>query len=118
MYQTYVHFVPATGKIIGHVSGLDTPAEPHFLLSETGLPVDGNAFYVAAGAIMPRPRSHTELAGQVLIGLPVPCTIHINRSAYPCNEPVAELDLPHPGIYKIRVEAFPYLDANFELTKK
>lgn len=73
--------------------------------------------YVKDGKIVPRPANPAELGGNVLIGMPMPCTIHINRSSYACNEPLAELDLPYPGTYAIRVEAFPYLDAVFTLEK-
>lgn len=102
-----------------------TGAAPAFMVELQGAPgltrVEGlgdrERDYVKDGKILPRPTSNTELAGQVLIGLPVPCTIHINRSAYACAEPLAELDFPYPGTYAIRIEAFPYLDAVFTLEK-
>jgi hypothetical protein len=45
--------------------------------------------------------------------LPAPCTIYIDGTPYECNESSVELDLPMPGTYRIRIEAFPYLNKEF-----
>lgn len=100
-------------------------AAPEFMLDLQGGPglslavgaADLHRDYVKEGVITPRPACPAELAGHVLIGLPVPCTVYINRSAYPCDEPIVHLELPYAGRYSIRIESFPYLDAEFTLEK-
>lgn len=57
-----------------------------------------------------RPAQTTQLTGLVLADLPVPCTIHVDATAFAHDEPTVELDFPLPGTYAVRVEAFPYLD--------
>lgn len=78
---------------------------------------DQDTHYVKDGLILQRVASAAELAGATLIGLPVPCSIRINRMTYDCNDPVAVLDFPYPGAYSITVTAFPYLDSTFTLEK-
>lgn len=102
-----------------------TGAAPEFMLDLQGGPglslavgaADMHRDYVKAGVITARAVCPAELAGHVLIGLPVPCTVNINRTAYPCDEPIAHLELPYAGRYSIRIESFPYLDAEFTLEK-
>lgn len=80
-------------------------------------PADWASDYVLAGKVTPRPTSTADLATNLLIGLPTPCTIYINDKAYPCTDTTAELSMPFPGTYRVRVEAFPYLDSNFQLVQ-
>jgi|GEM_PF-2988890 len=82
----------------------------------TGAMANPQTEYIVDGKIQPRPGSPVALTGGTLANLPMPCTITINGTAYPCEDDGAELDLLYPGIYKIKVFAFPYLDAEFEVT--
>ena len=106
-----------SGRIVQTGSSPETMADLHKLGPHgyaEGV-ADLERDYVKDGAIAPRPAGHAELAGKTLIGLPVPCVVHINQTGYSCSEPVAELSFPYPGTYRIRIEAFPYLDALFFL---
>lgn len=77
--------------------------------------IDGALEYVNAGNKQPRPANPAMLAGQTLHNLPVPCVIKINKQEYPCNEASAMLDFTYPGLYRITVRAFPFLDGVFEV---
>lgn len=79
--------------------------------------VDQATQYIKAGALLDRPTSPAKLAGASLINLPSPCTITINGAAYPCADTSAELDFTYPGTYRVKVGAWPYLDAAFEVRK-
>lgn len=116
-YQTYIHFLPATGEIIGWVSDFTAPAEPGYLLSPTGEPIDGKRFYVRAGAIAPRPENPATFGNRVFNNLPVPSQIIVNGTPYDCRERTATLELTYPGRYEVTVKAFPHIEAHFEVSK-
>lgn len=77
-----------------------------------------NTDYVVDGAVTPRPAQDTRLIAGTLTHLPVPCTIHIDGNAHACTDDVVELEFTYPAAYAVRVEAFPYLDAEFNVVKK
>jgi len=54
----------------------------------------------------------------ITTGLPNPSYIYINgiRQAIVIIDGVLEFTVNTPGIYKIRIESFPYLDYEFEVT--
>lgn len=72
-------------------------------------------YYVLNGQAVERPVNPTLLTGLTLTNVPYPCKIVINQTEYECNESEVELDFPMSGLYKIKVIAFPYLDAEFEI---
>ncbi len=78
--------------------------------------IDGRTHYVFEGTATPRPQNPATLSGADLSGLPAPCQIIINGVVYECEEATATLDFTYPGNYDVRVSAFPYLDAVFEVT--
>ena len=78
---------------------------------------DLDAHYVKDGAVVNRPANPARLIGTTLLNLPVPCVVKINAREYDCDEPTADLCLTHVGTYKIKVSAFPYLDAQFDVAK-
>jgi len=78
---------------------------------------DLHTHYVKYGKVFNRPVNPAQLIGTTLLNLPVPCVVAINGREYDCNEATADLCFTHVGAYKIRVSAFPYLDAHFEVTK-
>jgi len=54
----------------------------------------------------------------ITTGLPNPSNIYINRIKQEISiiDGVLEFTVDTPGIYKIRIESFPYLDYIFEVT--
>lgn len=78
--------------------------------------VDGRTHYVRAGVAVPRPLNPATFGNRQLNYLPVPCEIEINGKSYRCTEPSATLEFTYPGRYSVIVRAFPYLDANFEVS--
>ena len=77
--------------------------------------IDGALEYVSAGNKQPRPANPATLAGYELHNLPVPCKIKINQREYACSDASAALEFTYSGLYRITVQAFPFLDANFEV---
>lgn len=113
-----VSFYDADGRIVGVMSG------PHDCIVATGQHnqqqwVEGGSdpetHYVAQGVLTPRPENPAALSAGTLSDLPVPCTIHIGSVDYPCDEPVAELAFDQPGTYRVVIEAWPYLNKEFEI---
>lgn len=68
---------------------------------------------VVNGAVVERPANPAQLAGATLTSLPVPCSIWINEVEYACDEDHAELNFDQVGSYRVKVVAFPFLDAEF-----
>ncbi|MFA5663445.1 hypothetical protein [Castellaniella sp.] len=71
--------------------------------------------YIDAGVATERPVNPAQLDGLTLTDLPVPSMIHINGVAYECNDTSVELGFDQPGSYAVRVQAWPYLDAEFSI---
>lgn len=57
-----------------------------------------------------RPAQATTLIGTTLTNLPIPATIILDGIRYDVDDGEAEFDLPLPGRYPVRVEAWPYQD--------
>jgi hypothetical protein len=76
---------------------------------------DSKTHYVSNGQAVARPANTATLDGLTLLNLPVPCKIVINSTVYDCTEPTADLEFDYPGVYNVTVEAFPYLNAEFEI---
>lgn len=74
--------------------------------------------WVTGGQITQRPANPATLDRSMLTNLPTPCVIKINNDSYDCADSTAQLDFTYPGKYKIRVTAFPYLDAAFDVTTR
>ncbi|MCY0916238.1 hypothetical protein [Massilia antarctica] len=77
--------------------------------------IDGRTHYVRDGHKHVRPESSALLAGRDLTRLPMPCEVVINDKTYPCGEGCATLNFNLPGLYSVRIVAFPFLDALFEI---
>jgi hypothetical protein len=105
-----------TGRITGVVT---TEHQLTYDLNKTGLYVEGgadlNTEYVDAGVIKPRPACPAVLTGYQLTHLPAPCTITIGDSGYQATETVVDLEFDQPGVYTIKIEAWPYLDKEFTI---
>jgi hypothetical protein len=76
---------------------------------------DGETHYVLDGVATERPANPATLDGLTLNNLPVPCKIVINSTYYDCTDDTAELEFDYAGTYKVIIEAFPYLNAEFEI---
>ncbi|MFB9246419.1 hypothetical protein [Massilia antarctica] len=77
--------------------------------------IDGRTRYVRDGHKHARPESPALLTGRDLTQLPMPCKVVINDKTYPCGEGRATLNFNLPGLYRVRIVAFPFLDALFEI---
>ena len=73
--------------------------------------------YVTDGAVRARLAQATTLIGTTLANLPLPCTIYIDGKAHACDDDTAELEFTYLATYTVRVEAFPYLEAEFKVIK-
>lgn len=103
----------ATGMILGHSDYPDLETlELSLIAGRDWLPGhQGDGYhYVANDAVTPRPAQATTLTGNTLTGLPIPATLWIDRASYAVEEAMVTLDLPVAGTYRLRVEAWPYLD--------
>jgi len=76
---------------------------------------DGQTHYILDGEPTLRPDNPATLDGLVINNLPVPCKIVINSTVYDYEEITVEFDFDYVGVYKVVIEAFPYLDAEFEI---
>lgn len=72
--------------------------------------------WVDDGALAARPAQDSTLTGLVLASLPDPCEVVIEGDRYPVTGGTVTLSFGLPGTYAVRVEAFPWLDADFEVT--
>jgi hypothetical protein len=120
---SHISFYDSTGKITGMASA--QPAVMGMLkehsvdIPNAQLFVEGEWFgkdvYIVGGVVTDRPQCTATLSGNTLSGLPVPCEIKVNGSAYACGESSATLEFNQPGTYAIKVIAWPYLDGEFSI---
>lgn len=75
----------------------------------------GKPVYVLNGEIINKPNHLFEINGSTLTDLVHPCTIAINGTEYHCDSSTADLELFHPGVYKVKVTVWPYLDREFAI---
>lgn len=78
---------------------------------------DEASAYISGNRPHKRPANPARLDGMTLRDLPVPCVVDIDGTAYSCETPSVELDLPYSKTYAVKVLAFPMQDAAFEVTK-
>mgnify|MGYP003177235845 CR=1 FL=1 len=80
---------------------------------------DAAEYYVDAATYRPVPRPAMEgitVEGNIVSGLPVPCTVDCNGGTYEIDDGVFEYDTPLIGTYHFRVRSFPLRDFDGELT--
>jgi hypothetical protein len=99
---------------------------PPFMLESQTVPAGGElvegvgraeTHYVRNHAIAERPVNPATLDGMTLRSLPAPCTITIQGTEHACTDDHCELEFTQFGTYTVRVSAFPWLDATFEVTQ-
>ena len=75
----------------------------------------GDEYYIADGEAVERPASPVTISDLTLQGVPDGATLTINGERYDAEGDV-ELEFPLPGVYRLRVECFPYKDWEREVT--
>ncbi len=111
-----ISFYNERGEITGYLSGdagfvettKDMTAEPWI-----DGKWDGATHYVLDGRALPRPANPTRHDGRMLTFVPRPAKITINDKTYDADDSVVELWFNLPGKYKVGVQAWPHLDAEF-----
>jgi hypothetical protein len=73
--------------------------------------------WIQDGAKVPRPVNPATLSGMTLENLPSPCTITVEGIDHASTDATCELSFSQPGIYTVKVVAWPMLDATFEVTQ-
>lgn len=64
--------------------------------------------------VLPRPVMNLTINGLSISGLPSNCKIYIEDQTYDWNSPTVDLTFNLPGLYKVRIACFPYIDFNGE----
>ena len=75
----------------------------------------GDTHYILDGEPTERPSSPITRTDLTLHDVPNGATLFINGESYPAEGEV-ELEFPMAGSYQLRVECFPFLDWNDEVT--
>lgn len=78
-------------------------------------PADAAAMYVKDGALTARPAQRTKISGASLVDLPVPCRVVVNGEQFECVDGRADLVFPYAGVWKVAVEAFPFVKWEAEI---
>lgn len=124
MSSVLVGYDPVTGEIKSQVLGQIEDAQRETLeeygLSTAVVPNTDFLFsqyehYVLVGKVTERPASPVSRTGLTLHDVPEGGTLWINGESYTVAGTV-ELEFALPGTYRLRVECFPYLDWNDEVT--
>lgn len=105
-----------TGRVLFSMDVIPTQVELHAEDSCEGA-VNGLTHYIVNGVAVPRPKMGLVRNGSKINNLPVPCQIFINNAVYDWDDSGIDLDLTYPGVYKITVRAFPFIEESFEITK-
>lgn len=116
----YILYEPITGKIVqtgqSPESQIDIQGTKDYkMLVAKGEP---ETHYVYSGSLMLRPDMSLTIEDNKIHGIPVPSSIFINGTYYPCTEEEVDFDFTFPGEYHVRIESFPYLDFETKLVQK
>lgn len=111
----------ATGRIVGGFVSPEPQDVSHYGPTIRTLRVENpdlypDTHYVLGEKLTPRSASPVTLSGTTLRNVPIPAKVYINGTGYDTSDSTVELDLVQVGTYKIRVEAFPYLEVAFTVT--
>lgn len=122
----YVQYDPETGRIMAHVCIPEddrAAVERHKGRSGPLVPYDGECgtetHYVCDGSVISRPvltPGHERIPGGFrLLGLPIPCVVHVDGRTYEVDDGELEWITTVSGIRQVRVEAWPYLEWSMEV---
>lgn len=103
-------YKPSTGEIVNHGRCLTVPAPDDPDLAVLEGEYEYPRHYIVEGAAAPRPEMPAHREGLTVSGIPVPAVVIIDGLCYPVEDGEVTLDLPLPGVYDVRIVAFPYLD--------
>ncbi|MCC9163133.1 hypothetical protein LNA76_07295 [Alcaligenes sp. MMA] len=113
-----ITFYKENGRITGSLSGPPGVINANKELSSESW-IEGKysaeTYYVFEGAVREREDMEVIFEGGVLKNLPIPCEISINNKIYRIDDGVAELVFDQPGIYSLKISAWPFLDKEFEI---
>lgn len=113
-----ITFYNEIGKITGCLSGPPRVIEANKELSSESW-VEGKysdeKYYVIDRVVKPREEMAAVLNGRILTQLPIPCEVFINQSIYKVEDGEVELVFDQPGLYKLKISAWPFLDKEFEI---
>lgn len=74
--------------------------------------------YIVNGEPIERPPSNVRIDNnETLQDIPIGAEIHINDQTYTATESVCTIDFTYPGVYKIKIVSFPFLDFETEVIK-
>lgn len=106
------YFKIATGEIIACLLGNDYEVEAN--LPEGGDYIEGtyppSKYYIANGNAVERQQMEIIISGNLISGLPIPCTARIEGVPYEVADGELELNANLPGPYRVRLSAVGYLD--------
>lgn len=128
-YVTVTFYIPETGMIFGTRSGqkasIDLEDLPYIAGSHSDtrdyIDVSGQNPQAKLRPIMQVHQGKTTITAHgddlmTLSGLPKPSTVMVGAEAYNVPDGVLEWATLMPGTYRIRIEAWPYLDWESEVT--
>ncbi|MFT9637293.1 hypothetical protein ACMZ49_08275 [Alcaligenes phenolicus] len=113
-----ITFYNENGRITGCLSGPPGVINANKELSAESWvegKYSGEIYYVFEGAIRERRDMDVVFEDGVLRNLPIPCEVSINDKVYVVGDGNAELVFDQPGVYSLRVSAWPFLDKEFEV---
>ncbi|MBA1193380.1 hypothetical protein G7007_10965 [Pseudomonas entomophila] len=112
MPATFITYTPS-GEITSVLS-CDAVIAPQIIKANTSLPfvqivapVSPEAYYAPGGVLTARPASTAHLVGDLLKGVPAGAVVVIEGQEYTADGTDIVLEFEHPGIYLIKVDAFP-----------
>ncbi|MCX5472702.1 hypothetical protein OSH04_13340 [Alcaligenes sp. A-TC2] len=113
-----ITFYDGIGRITGFLSGPPGVIEVNKKISDESW-VEGEysdeIYYVIDGVAKFRKEMDFIVNGKILKQLPMPCKVFINQSEYQVEDGEVELVFDQPGIYKVKISAWPFLDKEIEI---
>lgn len=117
----YIKYVSATGEIrafgwcmVADLPLQSGPGEDVIVTDASG--IEWATHYVLDGTVIERPEMSIVQSGLTLSGLPDPATLRIETQTYEVTGGDAELSFSLPGDYVVRVEAWPWKNADIVVT--
>lgn len=113
-----ITFYDEIGRITGFLSGPPGVIEANKKISDESW-IEGEysdeIYYVIDGVAKFRTEMDVIVNGKILNQLPMPCKVFINQSEYQVEDGEIELVFDQPGIYKVKISAWPFLDKEIEI---
>ena len=102
------------GKILknGHCKASDLQLQGEFVLDVIA---NSRAHYILDGDVTPRPENPARISGTTLTHLPNPSEVRIEDATVTVTDGLLELSFEFPGVYRVKVSSFPFLDREFDI---